>query len=162
MDFAVKEMPDFKMVGIELRTTNDNGQSFREIPLFWERFFKEDVMGKIPSKTAPDKIYAVYTDYDPQEDGATMPKGYYSLILGTPVSSFEAVPLGFKKIEVPAGKYAFKDVNGAVETAVYQAWLEVWNPLFPFKRKFSSDMEIYRMGENPAFDREASLFIAVD
>ena len=31
------------VVGMELRTTNDNGQSFKDIPPFWGKFMAEDI-----------------------------------------------------------------------------------------------------------------------
>ena len=50
MRMQQRQMDGFKLIGIELRTTNDGGDAMREIPLFWERFFKEDVLSAIPRK----------------------------------------------------------------------------------------------------------------
>lgn len=157
-----RQMDGFKLIGIELRTTNDDGDSMREIPLFWEKFFKEDVLSAIPGKAEPGKIYAVYMDYDPQEPYSPFPKGFYSLILGTKVRCFEDVPEGFKEVEIPAENYVVIDVKGPVEKVVYQAWEGVWSPAFPFKRKYTSDMEIYHMDLGQGPDQHVSLCISVN
>lgn len=70
----------FKIIGISIRTTNQNNQSQEDLGKLWGQFFRENVFEKIPYKISED-IYSIYTDY--QSDYT---EGYTTLI-GVPVSS---------------------------------------------------------------------------
>ena len=50
-----------KIVGISVRTTNQNGQAMQDIGNLWQRFFSEQLLTKIPNKVS-DAIYNIYTD----------------------------------------------------------------------------------------------------
>jgi predicted transcriptional regulator YdeE len=151
--FEVKQLPGFKLIGVQLRTTNAEGRAMQEIPLFWERFVREKTFEAIPSQVDPSKIYGVYTDYDKD--------GYYSLIIGTEVGSLDCVPAGFVAKEVPAEKHAVLEMKGQVAKVVPEAWGAVWASSFPHKRKFSFDLEIYNMRFLVDAEREVRLCISV-
>jgi len=153
MTFELKELPSFKLIGVELRTTNANNRAMQEIPLFWERFIREKTYEAIPSSTEPGQVCALYTDYDKE--------GFYSLIIGTPVSSVEIVPAGFSAKEIFAEKYAVMEMKGSVAMVVPDAWGQVRSPSFPFKRKFTWDFEMYNMRTSVDAEREVTLCIAV-
>lgn len=55
-------MKAIKIIGIEVRTTNENGQALEDLDRLWGRFFSEKIAEKIPNKIRND-IYAVYTNY---------------------------------------------------------------------------------------------------
>ena len=40
----------FNVIGISMRTTNEEGQSGKDIPALWNKFFSEAVGEKIPNK----------------------------------------------------------------------------------------------------------------
>lgn len=160
--FETKQLPSFKLIGVELRTTNADGRAMQEIPLFWERFIREKTSSMIPSQVDPSKIVAVYTHYDQDVDPKTvLEKGFYSLIIGAEVSSLEAIPPGFVGIEVPSDKHAILNMQGHVAKIVPEAWKAVWSSSFPFKRKFSYDFEVYNMSSSVDADREVSLCISI-
>lgn len=56
------ELTDFPIIGISVRTTNENGQAIKDIGPLWERFLSENLIEKIPNKVDPT-VYSVYTDY---------------------------------------------------------------------------------------------------
>ena len=89
-------MENFKIIGISVVTTNQNGQSLEDLERLWGRFWGEDIQGQVPNKSSAD-IYAVYTDY---ENGD---KGSYTVIIGLPVKSLEDIPNGFVGREVEVG-----------------------------------------------------------
>lgn len=66
------------IIGVALRTSNDNGRAFHEIPPFWERFRNEECMARIPGKFNND-VYAVYTNF---ENEGKNNYGMYTLIVG--------------------------------------------------------------------------------
>ena len=40
----------FKVIGIAIRTTNENGQAGKDIPVLWEKMISEDILNSIPNK----------------------------------------------------------------------------------------------------------------
>src|SRR3990167_3039883 len=90
-----------QIIGIELRTTNDLGRSFVDIPLFWQRFLKKNCATHIQNKLNND-LYAVYTRF---ENEGKNNQGMYSLIIGCPVKSNTTAATGFTTIAIPAGSY---------------------------------------------------------
>lgn len=159
--FELKQLPSFKLIGVELRTTNADGRAMQEIPLFWERFIRDKKFVNIPAQIDPGKIYAVYTDYDDDFKNLGIQKGFYSLIIGSKVDSLDVVPSGFIAREVPAEKHAVLEMRGQVAKVVPDAWKAVWSSSFPFKRKLSCDIEIYNMRASVDAEREVSLCISV-
>lgn len=130
------------IVGVELRTTNEAGRSFQEIPPFWDRFIKEDCAKKITSKLDND-IYAVYTHF---ENAGKNNQGMYSLIIGCSVSTNTQIPNGYQKIIIPVGNYRQFPVEKGRPDKVGAAWQAIWS--IPEKEKsnwlFSCEFERYR------------------
>ncbi len=56
-------MEPFKVIGISVRTTNENNQAAKDIPVLWENLMNEDILNRIPNKT-DNTIYSIYTDYE--------------------------------------------------------------------------------------------------
>ena len=52
----------FNVIGISVRTTNENGQSGKDIPALWSQFMSEEIQSKIPNKVSED-LFCIYTDY---------------------------------------------------------------------------------------------------
>ncbi len=69
----------FKVIGIAVRTTNENGKSAQDIGQLWGKFMSEGISDKIPNKIN-DTIFSIYTNY---ESDHTKP---YDTILGCKVS----------------------------------------------------------------------------
>ena len=40
----------FNVIGIAVKTTNENGQAGKDIPALWEKFISEGILDKIPNK----------------------------------------------------------------------------------------------------------------
>ena len=51
----------FYVIGISTRTTNENGQSAKDIEALWGKCWGEENQTPIPNKMS-DEIYAVYTN----------------------------------------------------------------------------------------------------
>lgn len=131
-----------KIIGISIRTTNENNQAQKDIGACVERFDGEKLQSKIKNRTSPD-VYAVYTDY---EGNYTQP---YTYILGCPVETFDEVPEGFVTFEIPEKEYAYMEAAGELPGSVIEAWKKIWNS--PIEREYSVDFELYgsRMLDSP-------------
>lgn len=132
------QVSPFDVIGISIRTTNENMQSMEEIPALWEKFFKEDIPSKIPHKNSPI-IYAVYHEY---EKDYTKP---YTLTIGCQVSNTSDIPSGMKHVKVPGGCFTKFTAQGSLENgennAVYQEWLHIYQ--HDDIRTYTTDFEVY-------------------
>jgi predicted transcriptional regulator YdeE len=143
----------FYIIGITIRTTNENGQSGTDIPFLWHTFMSENIAAQIPNKT-DDAIYSVYTDYELDH---TRP---YTTLLGCRVSSLDQIPEGLTGKTVQGGKYATITAKGNLnDNIVFNEWQKIWNADIP--RTFKADFEVYGpKAQNPA-DAEVDIFLSV-
>jgi len=143
----------FKIIGISVRTTNENGQSAKDIGELWNTFMTEGVLDKIPNKV-DNTIYTIYTEY---ESDHTKP---YTTILGCKVSTTDIVPNGMTAKIFKGGNYTkFVAKGDLTKGAVYQEWSKIWNT--NLEREYTADFEVYgEKAQNPN-DAEVEIFIAI-
>ena len=149
----VLEIKSFSVIGISVRTSNENGQAGQDIPALWNKFNSEGIAEQIPNKI-DRTVYCIYTDY---EKDHTKP---YTAILGCKVESLVTVPAGMKSNIVEAGIYSKHSAKGNIfQGAVYEAWTKIWNS--DLDRTFTADFEVYgEKAQNPE-NAEVDIFIAV-
>lgn len=92
------EIDEFKIIGIAIRTTNQNGQSQNDIGNLWGKFMGQNIMEQIPNKEAND-VYCIYTDYETDFNGP------YTTIIGCRVNLFGNIPEGFISKTILTTKY---------------------------------------------------------
>jgi predicted transcriptional regulator YdeE len=145
---------EFYIIGIAIRTSNENGQSATDIPLLWNRFLSEQIMAKIPNKISGD-IYCVYTDY---EKDHTRP---YTTVVGCKVELLEEIPEGLTGLTINEGNYIpFTATGNIAEGIVFKEWTNIWNLNLP--RAYTADFEVYgEKTQNPG-QAEVDIFIAVN
>ena len=143
----------FRLIGISVKTTNENGQSAEDIGQLWNKFMSEGIMEKIPNKIE-NSILSVYTNY---EGDHTQP---YTTILGCKVSSLENIPEGMVGQSFNGGVYTgFVSKGDLTKGVVYDTWSEIWKK--NLDRVFTADFEIYdEKAQNPA-DAEVDILVAV-
>jgi predicted transcriptional regulator YdeE len=143
----------FHIIGIAIRTTNENGQSGRDIPQLWQRFMTEQIAAKIPNKV-DSAILSVYTDY---EKDHTRP---YTTLIGCRVSSLDTVPQGMIGKTISGGIYAVRTATGKLSDGiVFNEWQKIWSS--DLARTFTSDFEVYdHRAQNPDH-AEVDIFLSV-
>jgi len=143
----------FKLIGISIRTTNENGQSAKDIADLWNRFMSENISDKIPNKI-DNTVYSLYTDY---EGDHTKP---YTTILGCKVDNVTQVPKGLTSKSFEGGDYMKTSTKGdLMKGIVANKWVEIW--AMDLDRKFTADFEVYgKKAQNPN-DAEVEFFIAI-
>lgn len=143
----------FKVIGISVRTTNENGKAAQDIGTLWSRLFSEGIIEKIPNKIS-NEIFDIYTDY---EGDYTRP---YTTLLGCKVSSLEDIPNGLVGQSFEGGKYLKFITKGDLNKGVvYEAWKKIWN--MDLKRAYTADFEVYgEKAQNPE-DAEVEIFISI-
>lgn len=142
------------VVGISVRTTNENGQAKQDIGGLWGQFIEEGVRAKIPN-VVDESIYAVYTEY---EGDHSKP---YTAILGYRVDSLNEIPDGMVGHEIEPGDFEKFTAKGNLKgDAVIGMWNQIWNA--NLDRAYTSDFEVYgEKAANPS-NGEADIFIALN
>ena len=156
MEHEMIALAPMKIVGLELRTTNQDGQSAKDIPEHWGRFTQEGIKDKITNKVS-DTVYGIYTNY---EEDHTKP---YSLVIGYEVASVpEKLPEGCVLVETADSSYACPQLSGDFPGSVYQTWQKVWNS--DLKRTFTTDFEVYDETFDPTEEGSSgiSIYVAVE
>lgn len=143
----------FNVIGISVRTTNENGQSSQDIPALWNNFLTEGVITKIPN-IIENSIYCIYTEY---EKDHTKP---YTCIVGCKVSTLEDIPNEMVGKTFEEAKYTQFVAKGNINQGmVFEEWIKIWNSDLP--RTFTADFEVYgERAQNPE-NAEVDIFIAV-
>ncbi len=144
----------FHIIGISVRTTNENGQAAEDIGMLWQKFMSENIMDLIPNKISHD-IYSVYTDY---EKDFTKP---YTTILGCKVSSIDEIPEGMVSKIIDGGPYEIFNAKGNLaHGVVYHEWEKIWAS--DIARAYTADYEIYgEKAQNPE-NAEVDIYIAIN
>ncbi|MDO6743219.1 GyrI-like domain-containing protein [Tenacibaculum soleae] len=149
-----QELEAFKIIGIAVRTTNENNQAAKDIGTLWNTFMTEGILEKIPNKITSE-IYSIYTDY---ESDYTKP---YTTILGCRVNNIDEVPEGFVAITIEASSYKkFTAKGDLTKGAVYEKWNTIWNT--DLDRSYTADFEIYGEAAQNPLNAEVDIFIAVN
>mgnify|MGYP003390128947 CR=1 FL=1 len=149
----MQQIKQFSIIGISIRTTNENQQAASDITALWNKFMTEGILEQIPNKT-DQMIYCVYTDY---EKDHTKP---YTTILGCKVESLDSIPEGMVGKRIDTANYElFTPKGNLMQGLVYNEWLKIWDLNLP--RAFTSDFEVYGPKAQNFENAEVDIFIAV-
>ncbi|ASV11848.1 GyrI-like domain-containing protein [Leptospira santarosai] len=143
-------MPKKNLIGIGTRTKNaDETDGNGKIPALWGKFFSE-VLPKL--KKTENFIYAVYKDYESDENGE------YFYFIGIP--SDEKAP--FETVQLPEERYLeFSSSPGKIPEIVVQLWRKVWSDSeLKNRRAFKVDYEIYPMDFSTVPETQVLLFLS--
>lgn len=137
MNFEKVSLDKLIIVGISVRTTNQNYKSQKDIAKLWEFFFLNDIQHLIPNKISDD-IYCIYTDYESDYTGE------YTTILGCQVSKIDAISDRLIVKEIPACTYNKYISEGEMPYCVGKTWAQIWQS--DLDRKYLADFDIYGEG----------------
>lgn len=150
---GIQKIKSFSVIGISVRTTNENGQAGQDIPALWNKFMTEGIAEKIPNKI-DNTVYCIYTDY---EKDHTKP---YTTILGCKVENLNNIPnemVGKTFDEADYEKFVAK--GNILQGMVFGEWTKIWNS--DLDRTFTADFEVYgEKAQNPE-NAEVDIFVAV-
>ena len=148
-----QKIQPFSVIGISVRTTNENGQAGQDIPALWNKFMSEGIAEKISNKI-DNSIYCIYTEY---EKDHTKP---YTTILGCKVENLDTIPNGMVGKTFGEATYTKHIAKGNIlQGMVFGEWTKIWNS--NLDRTFTADFEIYgEKAQNPE-NAEVDIFVAV-
>ena len=99
LEHKIIEHDAVDVIGISVRTTNENGQSGKDLAVIWDQFHTSGVFDTIPNKMGSD-ILGLYTDY---EKDHTKP---YTFIAGFFVTEVpDSLPAGLAHAKLPKSRY---------------------------------------------------------
>ncbi len=143
----------FNIVGISVRTDNNNGKGSEDISKLWQQFISESVLDKIPNKV-DNTIYCIYTEYD---GDYTHP---YTAILGCKVNKLDSIPHGLVAKQFGYGSFNKYVATGNIFAgSVFNKWQEIWN--LDISRAYTYDFEVYGDKAINPENAEVEIFIAV-
>ena len=149
MEYEIVKLEENRVKGIGIRTTNENGQSIKEIGQTWQQLFSEGIYQQIQNKVNY-KTIGLYTDY---EGDYTKP---YQFIAGVEVNEEEEQ---ITKV-IPEGIYAKFVIQGDMQRVVGEAWSKIWT--MNLKRKYSCDFEEYQNNGEDMQNQEIHIYIALE
>ena len=129
-----------RVSGLQVRTRNaDEMQpSSAKIGPMWQRFFREEIYQKIPSKQLDSPVYGVYSGYESDAGGL------FDVTAG--VATQAAAP-GFESLAIEPGRYLVFEARGPMPEAIISTWQRVWayfeQPGVE-SRAFVTDFEMYQ------------------
>jgi predicted DNA-binding transcriptional regulator YafY len=143
----------FKIIGIAIRTTNENGQAAQDIAQLWGKFMGEDILTKIPNKI-DHTIYSLYTDYEGDHNKP------YTTIIGCKVETLEDVPAGMVGKPIAGGDYLKTTARGNLnEGLIVKQWTNIWE--MDLDRTYDADFEVFgEKAQNP-LDAEIEFLVGV-
>lgn len=148
-----EQIEAISVIGITVRTSNQNGEGARDIPALWGRFYSENIASKIPNKIDSD-FYGVYTDYE----GDYMKP--YTTLVGCKVNSLEEIPDGMIGLTIDGGEYLKLTAKGdLMEGVVLEGWQKIWST--DLDRSYVADFEVYgEKCKNPE-DAEVEIYVGI-
>jgi len=125
----------FYLIGIPVKTTNENGQAAKDLAKLWGTFVSKNISEAIPNKM-DSEVYSVYTDF---EGDHTQP---YTAILGCKVHNLDTIPEGMVGKSFEGGAYLQTTAKGdLMKGLVASVWAGIWD--MELDRAFTTDFEIY-------------------
>lgn len=143
----------FNVIGISVRTTNENNQAAKDIVNLWDKFINDKILDAIPNKI-DNTVYSIYTDY---ESDHTKP---YTTLLGCRVENLNVIPNGMIGKSFDGGNYLKLTAKGdLMKGLIINKWLEIWQ--MDLGRVFTADFEVFgEKAQNPT-DAEIDFLIAI-
>lgn len=149
----IQKIKSFTIIGISVRTTNENGKAGQDIPVLWNKFMTEKIAEKIPDKI-DNSVYCIYTDY---EKDHTQP---YTTIIGCKVENANEIPSEMIAKTFEEADYTKIVARGNImQGLVYNEWVKIWNS--DLNRTFTADFEVYDEKSQNLEDAEVAIFVAI-
>jgi predicted transcriptional regulator YdeE len=148
-----QKIEKFNVIGISVRTTNENGQAGQDIPALWNKFMTEGIADQIPNKI-DNSLFCIYTEY---EKDHTKP---YTTILGCKVENLDTIPNGMVGKNFEETTYKKHIAKGNIlQGIVFEEWTKIWNS--DLARTFTADFEVYSEKAQNLENVEVDIFVAV-
>ena len=145
---------EIHIVGLKIRTTNQELRAAKDIPALWNRFIREGISTQIINKQDTD-IYCIYTEY---EGDHNLP---YTTLLGHRVPDLNNIPEGLVGMTFQKETYELFIAKGDLQKGVIvNKWMEIWNS--NLNRTYQADFEIYGSKALDPKKAEVDIYVGVN
>jgi len=148
----IKEVKPFILLGLSIKTTNEDGRSSIDCGNLWHKFELENYADKIPGKLN-DEVVAVYYDYEGDHNKP------FSYFIGCSVKQHVEVPVELKSCLVRGGTYQIFKASGKMPDCVANCWKEIWNS--SINRAYEADFEVYDERSKNWNNAEVDIYISI-
>lgn len=162
MKYRIEKMDAFRVVGPKLETTwtEENRESFREIPQFWAQ---QTAQGLIPRllplmDTQPTGLMGLSVMDGTGEEKDNRFEYYIA------VASTKPAPGGMAEYQVPANTWAIFECKGPMPTAIQalaQRIMTEWFPSSGYRHANGPDIEMYGEGDQTSPDYTCWVWVPV-
>ena len=156
------KLPEIVLVGLTARTNNKNEMTPKasKIAALAGSYWSNQVANKIKSRKNPGVTYAVYTDFESDENGN------YTYFIGEVIDSSNGQDLSqFRLITIPESHYQkFTTESGKMPDIVISLWQKIWamnEKDFGGKRKYIADFEIYDQRASDPSNAIVDIYIGI-
>ncbi len=153
MNYEIVYLEEKTVVGLMVKTTNENNKEMVDIGRLWEEFLQEGTYEAISSKVNA-KFIGMFTDY---EGDFTKP---YNFVTCCEVSDTNCIPANMVAKKISKGKYARFIISGDVQQVIGEFWSSLWE--MQIDRKYSTDFEEYQNNTGDLANQEIHIYIALN
>lgn len=111
------------VIGVEFRTSKSEEVDFKQIPMFWNKFFHSKFGDKIPNKINTDTYLGYSCDFDEHAN--------YTYLICSEIKDQTPPIRGMVKKMIPASRYATFNVRGSIPENLINTWRYVYNTWLP-------------------------------
>lgn len=149
MNYEIVKVEEKKVIGLALRTNNQNPQMPEQIGGLWENFFNQNLLQKL--NCTAQILYGVYYNYETDFTGA------YDILICCEGKETKNLPQGVVSAKIEAGTYARFVLEDSSPKGISDFWTKLWS--MSLKRKYHTDFEQYIQQENGK--RQVSVYIGL-
>ena len=147
----------FTVIGMELKTTINDGRNFKEIPAFWGEIMQQDMLSKIPNKSNDAVSLGICLDFK-QEDGS------FSYIIACEVSSTDDIPEEMITKTIPDAEYAVFTCKGPLPDSIQNMVKYIhdeWFQKSEYNHAGTAEFELYDERCTGGVDCEVDIYVPV-
>lgn len=155
MNYKIVDKKAFKVLGVSITTTTNNGENTKEIPKFWERINNDGTCKQMCKYAATnDVIYGICFDSDSKDTFKYAVAVSYD---GGGKSEFEVM-------DISACKWAIFECIGPMPLAIQNVWNRIfteWLPATEYEIAPLPQIEFYTLGDSAKDDYRSEVWIPI-
>lgn len=155
MNYSIKELDEFRLIGYKERIKMENGENFRRIPQFWAEVYQQGKCEKMMQYNDNKELHCLGVCANGGENGFD-----YYIATG----SNKEIPSDMVELKVPASTYVIFECIGKMPEGQQNIWKRIFTEWFPtsnYEMENGPQMEWYSDGDMDADDYYSQIWIPV-
>lgn len=162
MQRTVVTLPEIKLVGLKIRTNNQNeiDPAKSKIGGVIANYFGNKISNRIVNLTSQEQTLSVYTNF------ASDYRGDYDYFYGGAVASFDNIASDLATLIIPKQNYVkFTTPKGALPKIVIDGWMNIWQMSeeeLGGERAYIADFEIFDQRASDYQNAVVDIYIGIN